>query len=74
MMNKITFDDMLRENGLPPVGEVITTPMGDKVEVLSYTYGIYYHSVKVRPVGDCDGCIISWTMDQIRLCTWEGKE
>lgn len=70
-MNKITFDEMLRANDLPPVGEIVTTPAGDKVEVIAYTYGEDY-SVMIHFTGG--HAYANWTFDQIRLCTWEGKE
>jgi hypothetical protein len=69
-MNKITFDEMLRANGLPPVGATVTTPRGDKVEVSGYAFDKYKHCVVIQ----CDNGYIDWTFDQIRLCTWEGRE
>ena len=69
-MNKITFDEMLRANDLPPVGITVTTPRGDKVEVSGYAFDKYKHCVVIQ----CDNGYIDWTFDQIRLCTWEGRE
>lgn len=71
-MNKITFDQMLCANGLPPVGEILTTPAGDKVEVIAYVYDAYEDTVRVRL--HCNDYVIDWTHDQIRECTWEGKD
>ena len=71
-MSKITFDEMLRANGLPPVGEIVTTPAGDKVEVIAYVYDMYEDVVRVRLYWN--NYIIDWTHDQARECTWEGKD
>ena len=68
-MNKITFDQMLHANGLPGIGEIVTTPNGDKVEVVGYTY-IDIPLVIV----EFEALQYTWGLDQVRLCTWEGKE
>ena len=71
-MNKITFDQMLCANGLPPVGEIVTTPAGDKVEVIAYVYDIYDDTVRVRL--NHNDYVVDWSHNQIRECTWEGKD
>ena len=71
-MKQITFDEMLRANGLPPVGEILTTPAGDKVEVIAYVYDVYEDIVRVRL--HWNDYVIDWTHDQTRECTWEGKD
>ena len=70
-MKQITFDEMLRANGLPPVGTSVTTPRGDKVYVDRYIYDIYEPGVYVITKNSLE---IRWTFDQIKLCTWEGKD
>lgn len=67
-MNKITFDEMLRANDLPPVGEIVTTPRGDKVEIVGYSY---IDSLVV--LATLDGHGLEWLPEQVRLCTWEGR-
>ena len=69
-MTNITFDEMLISNGLPPIGETVTTPQGDKVYVDRYIYDIHELGVYVITR---NGLEIRWTFDQIRCCTWEGK-
>jgi hypothetical protein len=69
VMNRITFGQYLEANGLPMVGETVTTPRGDKVEVVAYVFDEYRDSVKVRLV-EFD-CVVRWDFDQIRQCTWE---
>ena len=69
-MNKITFDEMLRANDLPPIGTIVTTPSGSKMEVVGYAYEADCQRVVI---GFEDG-YYSWYFDQIRLCTWEGRE
>ena len=71
MSKQITFDEMLRANGLPPVGEILTTPAGDKVEVERYVFDKYEDKVCVRLKKN--DYVVDWTFDQIKLCTWEGK-
>ena len=71
-MNKITFDQILAENGLPPVGEIIITPRGDRVEVVAYVYDIYDCRVKVRLV-DTFSAVVDWSFEQVQKCIWEGK-
>ena len=71
-MNKITFDQMLRANDLPPIGTMVTTPRGDIVEVVAYVYDIYEDKVRVRL--SHNDCVIDWTHNQIRECTWEGRD
>lgn len=68
-MNKITFDEMLISNGLPTIGTIVTTPRGDEMEVVGYSY-------LGEPVVlmEYNGTGFDWTFDQIRLCTWEGKD
>lgn len=68
-MNKITFGQYLEANRLPMVGETVTTPHGDKVEVVAYVFDECRDSVKVRLV-EFD-CVVRWDFDQIRQCTWE---
>jgi hypothetical protein len=51
------------------VGETVTTPRGDKVEVVAYVFDECRDSVKVRLV-EFD-CVVRWDFDQIRQCTWE---
>ena len=67
-MNKITFDEMLRANDLPPVGEIVTTPAGDKVEIVGYSYidGLVV-------LATLDGHGFEWLPEQARLCSWEGR-
>ena len=72
-MNNITFDEMLISNGLPPIGTIVTTPAGDRVEVMKYEFDVYDKCVKVCLV-DSYNCVVSWTFDSIRRCTWEGKD
>lgn len=71
-MNKITFDEMLRANDLPPVGAIVTTPRGDEVEVVAYVYDIYDDTVRVRL--NHNDYVVNWSHSQIRECTWEVKE
>lgn len=68
-MNKITFDEMLMSNGLPIVGTIVTTPRGDKMEVAGYSY-----LGQPMVLMEFDGVGFDWTFDQVRLCTWEGKD
>ena len=68
-MNKITFDQYLRANGLPGIGTIVTTPRGDKVEVVGYSF-----AEEGRVLMDIDGVGFDWFFDQIKLCTWEGKD
>lgn len=68
-MNKITFDEMLRANDLPPVGEIVTTPRGDKVEIIGYSF-----TNKLKVHAKFEGVEIDWFPEQVRLCTWEGRE
>lgn len=70
-MNKITFGQYLEANGLPMVGETVTTPRGDKVEVVAYTFGEDY-SVMIHFAGG--HAYANWTFEDIKLCTWEGKK
>ena len=67
-MNKITFDEMLRANDLPSVGEIVTTPAGDKVEIVGYSYidGLVV-------LATLDGRGFEWLPEQVRLCTWGGR-
>jgi hypothetical protein len=67
-MNKITFDEMLRANDLPPVGEIVTTPRGDKAEIIGYSF-----TDKLKVHAEFEGVEIDWFSDQVRLCTWEGR-
>ena len=67
-MNKITFDEMLRANDLPPVGATVTTPRGDKVEIVGYSY---IDSLVV--LATLDGHGFEWLPEQVRLCSWEGR-
>ena len=69
-MNKITFDEMLRANDLPPVGAIVTTPCGDEMEVVGYAYEKDGQRVVIK----FDNGYLSWEFNQIRLCTWEGRE
>jgi hypothetical protein len=71
-MNKITFSQFLAANGLPPVGEIITTPRGDRVEVVAYVYDMYDYRVRVRLV-DTFSAVVDWSFEQAQKCTWEGK-
>ena len=73
MSKQITFDEMLRANGLPSIGERITTPKGDRVEVVRYIFDAYENRVKVRLIDTFD-CVVDWTFDMTKKCTWEGKE
>ena len=68
-MNKITFDEMLRANGLPPVGIAVTTPRGDKVEIIGYSF-----TDKLKIHAKFKDLEIDWFPEQVRLCTWEGKD
>lgn len=67
-MNKITFDQYLCANDLPSIGTVVTTPRGDKMEVVGYTF-----MEENLVLMDYEGVGFDWTFDQIRLCTWEGR-
>jgi hypothetical protein len=49
---------------------IVTTPAGDKVEVIAYTFGEDY-SVMIYFAGG--HAYANWTFDEIKLCTWEGK-
>ena len=71
-MNKITFGQYLEANGLPMVGEKLTTPNGDVVWVERYVFDDYEDRVDVRLKSN--DWVINWTYEQIRLCTWEGKK
>ena len=71
-MNKITFGQFLRANGLPPVGEIVTTPRDDEVEVVAYVYDIYDDTVRVRL--NHNDYVVDWSHSQIKECTWEGKD
>ena len=68
-MKQITFDEMLRANGLPTIGTIVTTPRGDKMEVAGYSY-----LGQPMVYMEYNGAGFDWTLDQIRLCTWEGKD
>ena len=68
-MKQITFDEMLISNGLPIIGTIVTTPRGDKMEVAGYSY-----LGQPMVLMEFDGIEFDWTFDQIRLCTWEGKD
>jgi hypothetical protein len=68
MMNKITFDEMLRANDLPSVGEIVTTPRGFKVEIIGYSF-----TDKLKVHAKFEGVEIDWFPEQVRLCTWEGR-
>lgn len=72
-MKQITFDEMLISNDLPPIGTIVTTPRGDRVEVIKYVFDAYDECVKVRLV-DTYNCVVDWAFDSIRRCTWEGKD
>lgn len=67
-MNKITFGQFLDANGLPPVGAIVTTPTGDEVEIVCYSY---IDGLVVLVTFDGHG--FEWLPEQARLCTWEGK-
>ena len=67
-MKQITFDEMLISNDLPPIGTIVTTPRGDKMEVVGYSY-----LGQPTVLMEFDGTGFDWTFDQIRLCTWEGR-
>ena len=73
MSKQITFDEMLRANGLPPIGERIVTPKGDRVEVVKYVFDAYENRVKVRLIDTFD-CVVDWTFDMVKKCTWEEKD
>lgn len=68
-MTNITFDEMLISNGLPPIDTMVITPRGDKMRVAGYTY-----CGKPMVAIEYKGVEFDWTLDQIRLCTWEGKD
>ena len=70
-MNKITFGQFLDANNLPCIGETVTTPAGDKVEVIAYTFGEDC-SVMIYFAGG--HAYANWTFEEIKLCTWEGKK
>ena len=72
-MNKITFDQFLHANGLPPVGEIVTTPSGFRVEVVGYVFDTMEDVVKIMSVED-PWVVTRWMFSQIRECTWEGKD
>ena len=68
-MNKTTFDDMLRANDLPPVGVIVTTPRGDEVEIVSYSFA---NELKIH--AKFKDVEIDWFPEQVRLCSWEGRD
>ena len=68
MSKQITFDEMLISNDLPLIGTIVTTPRGDKMEVVGYSY-LGQPTVLI----EFDGIGFDWTFDQIRLCTWEDR-
>ena len=73
-MNKqITFDEMLASNGLPFVGTIVTTPAGDKVEIVGYAYSMFDKAPRARCRNDGE-FLFDLQLDQVRLCAWEGKE
>lgn len=71
-MNKITFQQFLDANGLPPVGARLTTPNGDVVWVERYVFDDYEDRVDVRLKSN--DWVINWTYEQVRLCTWEDDD
>ena len=71
-MNKITFDEMLYANGLPLIGDTVTTPTGEQVEIIAYVYDMYDDVVRVRL--NHNDCVVDWSHSQIKECTWEGKD
>ena len=68
-MKQITFDEMLISNDLPPVGTVVTTPRGDKATIIGYSF-----TDKLVVSADFEGIEITWYPEQVRLCTWEGRD
>lgn len=72
-MNKITFDQFLRANGLPSVGEIVTTPYGERLEIIGYTFDVMEDSASVKAI-DEDWAPVRWQFCQLEECTWEGKE
>lgn len=68
-MKQITFDEMLHANGLPPVSATVTTPHGDKVEIIGYSF-----TDKLKIHAKFKDLEIDWFPEQVRLCTWEGKD
>jgi hypothetical protein len=68
IMNKITFGQFLEANDLPPIGEIVTTPRGDKVEITGYSF-----TDKLKVHAKFEDIEIDWFSDQVRLCTWEGR-
>ena len=71
-MKQITFDEMLASNGLPFVGTIVTTPAGDKVEIVGYAYSMFDKAPRAR-CRDDGKFLFDWTFDQIKLCTWEDR-
>ena len=63
-MNKITFDEMLRANDLPPVGEIVITPNGLKVEIIGYSF---VNELKIH--AKFKGVEVDWFPEQVRLCS-----
>ena len=72
-MNKITFGQFLAANGLPLIGEIVTTPSGFEVEVVAYVFDEMEDYVKVRCEDGVNG-VFTWYLDQFEECTWEGKK
>lgn len=73
-MNKyMTFDEWLASNDLPTVGTVVTTPAGDKVEIVGYAYSMFDKAPRARCRNDGE-LLFDWQLEQVRLCTWEGRE
>ena len=66
----MTFDEFLKSNDLPHMGEVVITPTGHKVEVIRYVFDAFDEYVKVRLLTAFDA-VVEWSFDQIKQCKRE---
>ena len=74
-MNKyMTFDEWLSLNGLPTVGTVITTSTDEKVEIIGYAYSILDKAPRARCRSKEREFLFDLYLEQVRECTWEGKD
>jgi hypothetical protein len=67
-MNTI-FNTLLKENGYPPIGTIIKTPMGNELLVVRYEFTLDHSFVVVNPLDrDFD---IYWPTETVKNeCTW----
>lgn len=66
----MAFEEFLRSNNLPCVGERVITPAGDRVEIERYVFDRYDDYVNVRFIDKTDW-VVEWTLDQLKLCRRE---